>query len=73
LPLESPQDLLRQRRVEVVRDRKRPGAEAKRSWTGLGGGDGPELGDRAAAAGHDQVFPGLNPVQQGIRIPLEVL
>jgi len=73
LPLEPPQDLLRQRRVEVVRDRECPGAEAERSRTGLAGGDGPQFGDLAAAADHDEVFPGFNPVQQGVRIPLELL
>jgi hypothetical protein len=57
------QDLLGQRRVEVVRDREHPSAEAKRPRTGLGGGDGPQLCDRAAAADHEEVFPGLNPVQ----------
>ena len=72
-PLELPQDLLRQRRVEVVGDRERPGAEAERSGTGLDGGDGPQLGDRAAAADHDEVFPGLNPVQERVRVPLEFL
>jgi hypothetical protein len=73
LPLEAPQDLLRQRRVEVVRDREHPGTKAERSRTGLGCGDRPQLGDRVATADHDEVFPGLNPVQQGAWVSLELL
>jgi hypothetical protein len=39
----------------------------------VGGGDGPQLGNRAAAAGHDEVLTGLNPVQQGARVVLKLL
>lgn len=72
-PFEPLQDLVRQRRVEVVRDLERPGAEAKRTRTGLRGGDGPQLGDRSPATNHAEVFPGLNPVQQAGWVPLELL
>jgi hypothetical protein len=72
-PLEPPQDLLRQRRVEVVRDRECPSAEAKWARFGLGGGDGPQLSDRAASADYDEVLPGLNPVHQGVQIASELL
>jgi len=68
-----PKDLLRQRRVEVVRNRKRPGAQAEWSRTGLGGGGRPKLGDWTAVAYHDEVFPNLNAVQQGVCILLERL
>jgi hypothetical protein len=72
-PLEIPQDVLRQRRVKVVRNREGAGAEAERSRAGWGCGDGPKLGDRAAAADDDEVFPGLDPVQEGVRILSELL
>lgn len=64
---------LRERRVEVVRDLERAGAEAERTRAGKGGGDGAKLSDRATAANHEEVFPGLHPVQQGVRVPLELL
>jgi hypothetical protein len=73
LPLESPHDFLSKRRVQVIRNRERPGAEAKRSRVGLGNEKGTQLGDRTTAADHDEVFPCFNPVQQGIRISLELL
>jgi hypothetical protein len=57
------QDILRQRRVEIVRDRERPGAKAERTRTGLGRRDWPQLGNLAATADNDEVFPGFNPVQ----------
>lgn len=73
MSLERSQDLLRQRRVEVIWDRERPCTEAERSRTGLSGGDGPQLGDRSATADYDEAFPCLNPVQESARVPLELL
>jgi hypothetical protein len=73
LPFKLPQDLLGKRGIEVVRDRESPGTEAERSRAGLRCGDGPELGDRMAAADHDKVFPGLNPVQQCLGVTLKLL
>jgi hypothetical protein len=67
------QDLLRQWRVKVVRNREGSGAETERSHAKLGGGDGYQLGDRAAATDHNEVFSRLNPVQQCVRVPLEFL
>jgi hypothetical protein len=61
MPLESSQDLFRQRRV-IVRDRERPGAEAEGSRTRLCSGDRPQLRDWTAIADHDEVFSGLNPI-----------
>ena len=73
MPLEPPQDLIRQRRVEIVRDLERPGTEAEGARTGLCSGDGPQLRDRAAVADHEDVFSGLNTVEQGVRVEPELL
>jgi hypothetical protein len=62
-PLEPLQDLLRQRSVEVVWNRERSGAETERPWTGLSRGNRAQLSDRKAAAEHNEVLPGLNPIQ----------
>lgn len=70
---EPPQGLLRQRRVEVVRDRELPGAKAEWSRAGLGRGDGPQLSYGAPIAGHDEALPGLNPVQESIQVVSEIL
>ena len=48
-------------------------AQTKRARTGRCGGDGPQLGYLAAIAHHDQVFPGFNPVQKSVRVPLQLL
>jgi hypothetical protein len=63
LPLESSQDLLGQRRVEVIRYGERPSGEAKRARTRLDGGDRAQLGHRPSAADHDETLSSLNPVQ----------
>ncbi len=72
-PLELPQDLTRQRRVEIVRNRERPGTEAKGPWTRRRRGKRPELGDGSAITDDDKVLPGFDPVQQGVGVPLKIL
>lgn len=72
MPLEPPQDLVRQQRVEVVRDPERPGAEAKGSGTGLCRRDRSQLRDWATVADHENMLSGLNPVQQGVRVEPEL-
>ncbi len=42
----------------MVRDPERAGAEAERTRTGLGGGNGPQLSDRTVASDHDEAFSG---------------
>jgi hypothetical protein len=62
-----------QRFVEVVWNRERSDAEAEGTRSGLSRRDRPELGDRAATADHDEVLPGLDPVQERLRVPLKLL
>src|SRR6185436_15629788 len=47
--------------------------EAERPRAGLGDGDGPQFGDRPATADHEKVLPSLNPVQQSVGVPPELL
>lgn len=56
-----------------VEHRFAQGEKGARGFWRAGQWDGPQLSDRTAAADHDQVFPGLNPVQQGAGVPLEPL
>lgn len=68
--LEHSQNFFRQRRVEVVRNYERPSTEPERSRIGLLRRNGPQLGDRVVASDYEEMFPGLDPVQQGIRVTL---
>lgn len=52
---------------------KAPAQRPEWSRAGWGGGDRPELGDRAAAADDDEMFPGLDPIQEGVRILSDLL
>jgi hypothetical protein len=72
-PFKLSQDLLRKRRIKIVRDLERPHTKAERSRAGWGCGDGPHLGDGIAATNDDEVLSGLDPVQQSIGVPLELL
>jgi hypothetical protein len=61
-PFEVPQDLLRERRVEVVRNLELPSAEAERTRTGLRCCDRAKLSNGPPLADHEEMFSGLNAI-----------
>ncbi len=66
-------DVFRQRIIEVIRDAEFPGRQAEGPGRMRNRGQGPRFGDRPALARDEEVLSGLDSVEQGGEVSLEVL
>jgi len=70
-PAELQEHVIGERSVEVVGDDERPSTSTERAKAGRGG-DGPQLDHRAPGADDDQMFAGLDAVELGGGILLQL-